>query len=110
MLSGAPDRKVGTHGSKDVIVFESSDGDAFPPAWAKARNNKAWFNRKQLAPLYSCNVKTIRQTHQQHPEGRIPWQDGAVVANFATTAEGGRPVRSSKSPQTAILSKGIQKC
>jgi hypothetical protein len=57
--------------AKDVIVFESSDGDAFPPAWVKARNNKAWFNRKQLAPLYSCNVKTIRQTHQQRSERRV---------------------------------------
>lgn len=82
-------------GAKGIIVFESSDGDVSLPVRVDARNEEVWLNRRQLASLYGRDVKTIGKHIHNALKEELSEQDGAVVANFATTAEDGKPIESS---------------
>lgn len=95
-------------GAKDIIVFESSDGDVFLPVRVDARNEEVWLNRRQLASLYGRDVKTIGKHIHNALKEELSEQDGAVVAKFATTAEDGKTYRVEHYNLDVILSVGYR--
>lgn len=94
--------------AKDIVVFESSDGDISLPVRVDACNDEVWLNRRQLAALYGRDVKTIGKHINNSLKEELSEQDGPVVAKFATTAEDGKTYQVEHYSLDVILSVGYR--
>ncbi|WP_455137914.1 RhuM family protein [Thermophilibacter sp.] len=78
---------------KNIVLFESADGEVSLPVRVDPAGDEIWLNRSQLAALYGRDVKTIGKHIANALREELAGSEDRTVAKFATVRlEGDREV------------------
>ena len=75
---------------KNIVLFESADGEVSLPVRLGANREDVWLSREQLAALFGRDVKTIGKHIANALREELTGSENRVVAKFATTARDGK--------------------
>ena len=76
--------------NRQIILFDSSDGEVSLDVTVDVESEDVWLNRQQMSLLFGRDIKTIGKHIGNALKEELSNSADSVVAKFATTAKDGK--------------------